>query len=127
MIGRPALHGLRGSLHVHDDEGGPAFSQQRPHRVVPATARYIIHNFRARIQSRSGNVRLRSVDRNQCFAGKLFNYGNDAAFFFRDIDWSGIGAGRFAADIDDVGAVGDHFSGLGKRLRCLKKSAAIGK
>ena len=127
MIRRRALHRRRRTLHVHDDESGAAFGQQRPHCVVSATARYIIHDFRACIQSRGGNLRLRGVDRKQCFAGKLFDNRNDATFFFRGVDWVGTRAGRFAADVDDVGAVRDHFSGLGKRLRRLKESAAIGK
>ena len=75
VIGRSALHRSRRSLHVHDDESGPAFGQQRPHRFVLAAAGYIVDDFRARIQSRGGNFCLRGIDRDQCFAGELFNYG----------------------------------------------------
>src|SRR2546429_5509363 len=63
VIKRRALHCRRSSLHVHNDESGPAFGQQRPHRFVPAAARYIVDDFRARIQSRGGNFCLRGIDR----------------------------------------------------------------
>src|SRR5438128_25299 len=127
VIKRRALHCWRSSFHVHDDEGRAAFGQQRPHRVVPPSAGYIIHDFRARIQSRGCDFRLRGIDRNQGFAGELFDYRKNATFFFSHINWFGARAGRFSADIDDVSTIGDHFSSLGQRLRSLKKSAAIGK
>src|SRR6476660_2796300 len=90
---RRALHCWRSSFHVHDDEGRAAFGQQRQHRVVPTTCGYIVHDFCACIQSRGRDFRLRGIDRKQGFAGELFDYRNNATFFFSRINWFGAWAG----------------------------------
>ena len=67
-----------------------------------------------------------SIEINASPASSLIT-GMTRRFSSTGVDGFGPRTGRFAADIDDVGARRHHFSRLGERLWCLKKSLAVGK
>ena len=112
VISRIGLHRLRRALHVHDDQRRAFFGRQREHLRIAASAGDVVDDGRARIERRAGHIGLGSVDRKTDlgrFAASCLDHGKHAFHLLVSRNRLRPGPGRFAADVDDVGAVLRHL------------------
>ena len=127
---RIVLHRLRRALHVHRADAGAgarrraAASPGRPCR--PVTSLMISAPASMAPRGDGGLARV-DRDRHVGLLGEALDDRQDAAQLFVGVDRLGVGPRAFAADVEDVGAVGDQPQGVvDGRLR-VEKLAAVGK
>ena len=104
------LHGLRLTLHVHEDHPGAGLPDHGEHLRVPGP-RDVVHDQRTGIEGGPGHGRLPRVDRdgNGDLRGERLDHGGDAVPLLLGRDRIRSRTGRLAADVDEVGALVDHL------------------
>ena len=121
------LHRLRRALHVaqHDPRVLPGNDRARL-RIVGECAD-IVHDPRARCERGVHHRRTSGIDRDQKpVIGQRTNHGNHPAHLLRLARRLRAGPGRFAADIDDVGAGFSHGKSVRRGVVPIGEIAAIG-
>jgi hypothetical protein len=124
---RLELHGFRHVLHVHDDGTGLGFGDGFAHeRVLQAVD--IVDEVGTGAECGAGDFGFPCVDGEGDVGegGEEFDDGDGASEFFVEGDGLGSGACGFAADVDDVGAEGDHGLGVGDGFSGLEEGASVG-
>ncbi len=85
------------------------------HGWVPEVAADVVDDLGSGFDGAAGGGGVEGVD-GEDGAGMLFedgfDDGEDAGLLFVGGEWMGVGAGGFAADVEDVGAFVEHFLGL---------------
>jgi len=126
VVMRRLLHALRLPLHVHDTERAIAVADRRQ-AVRIAKAFDVIDHVRAGRQRLAHHERPAGVDRQWLAAiAQRIDHRHHAIEFFFGRDRRRAGSGRFAADIDDVDAVGDHLLRMRQRQLERIEAATIG-
>ena len=121
------LHGFWLVLHMHNDCTGLGFGDGFAHEGV-FQAVDVIDEVGTGSECRAGDFGFTGVDGEGDVweGGELFDDGDGAAEFFIEGDGLGAGACGFAADVDDVGAEGDHGLGVGDGFSGLEEGASVG-
>ena len=122
--------GIGGLAIMHDDDGRFAFGHEARHAGVALQAPDVVGDDSAMVERPGHDLRLHAVDRDgdaeRNDVGK-HRLQSPQFLFRRDRLCAAIGPGEFRADIDDVGALGDHAARLRQRAFRRDEGAAIGK
>ena len=99
---------------VHDDDGDIALGDQSGHAGIALQAPDVIGDGSALIERPGDDGRFHAVDRDgNAERDDICQHRlQPPQFFFRRDRLRAIGPGGFRADVDDVGALGDHAPGL---------------
>ena len=130
--GRDILHdvdaGIGAVAVMHDDDGHIALGDQAGHAAIALQAPDVVGDRSAMIQRPGDDGRFHAVDRdgnaerNDIRQHRLQPF----QFFSAEIGSDAIGSGGFRADVDDVGALGDHAPGLRQRAFGCYELPAVG-
>ena len=112
---RLRLHRARFAAHVHQDEGQLAAAGNFGDAWIPLKRGDVVDHFCAGFGGSLRYFGLIRVNRNWNFepAAKHVQHGNHPAQLFIGSEPFGAGAGGFAADVEDVGAVAFHLERTG--------------
>ena len=114
---------------VHDDDGRMARRQQPGHVGIALQAPDVVGDGGAGIERPGDDGRFHAVDRDG--DTERHDFGQDRLqplqFFVGRDRLRAIGPGGFRADVDDVGAFGDHAPGLRQRALRRDELSAVGK
>ena len=109
---RVRAHLAHASPGMHQDNASPMARANLAHAGVQTEGRYVVHDVRARLHGAACDVRLHRIDRNHRIGygvGERRDDRNDPSELLCRIHRHGtLRAGRFAADVDDVGAFRAH-------------------
>jgi len=106
---------LRAASGVHQDGSAAELCACRGHVRVPEVAADVVDDLCPSFDGVAGGGGVEGVDgEDGCWAllEERFDDGEDAGLFFARGEGGGIGAGGFAANVDDVGGFVEHFFGL---------------
>ena len=102
------LHGLGGSLHVHEDDAGAALGGKGSHGGVVTEGGDIVDDVGAGVEGGFGDGGFSGIDGNE-LAWVVLAYGFDeglrSLYLFLLGYGAGAGAGGFSADVNDIGAL----------------------
>ncbi len=114
---------------MHDDHRRLACCQQPGHVGVALQAPDVVGDGCTGVKRPADHGRFHAVDRyGNAERNDLGQYRLQALPFFLDRDrLRAVGPGGFRADVDDVGALGDHPPGLRQRALRRDELSAIGK
>ena len=120
-VGRVELHGGRFALHVHEHDAGSELADDFRHVRIAAKCRNVVDDAGACLQRLAGDLGFDGIhgDRHGRDSGQFFDNRNDAAPFLFQRNRLGAGPARFAADVENVGAVGNE-------LKCMLDCACGG-
>ena len=123
------LHRLRRSLHVHADVAGLRLGHDAPHFIIGAVRRNVVHDAGAGSQRGAGHRRFSRVDGNGHLhpGHQLLDHRQHTAQFLGVAHRLSTGPRRFAADVNDLRSLPDHFQATRYRGRRIKKPAAVRK
>src|SRR5690606_22329083 len=111
---------------VHGDVVEAALGGDPAHPFVGEAARDVVDHGDAGLDGGFGGGRAHRVDAHGNAARDEFgDDGQHARFLFERVDAGGAGAGRFAADVDEVGARGDELFGVRDGLVDVGVFAAV--
>ena len=110
-VARIDLHRPRLALHVHQAEVGARVRDDGSQRRITPERGYVVHELHPELECASGDLRLRSVDRDRELARDRLEHGQHSTELLVDPDTVGAGPGGLAADVDDRRAVGHHPPG----------------
>ncbi len=97
---------------MHDDEGGARGGDDRDHRGVGEAAADVVDQDGARGEGLFGDGGAHGVHGDgDALGGETAHHGDDAFEFLGLVHAGGTRAGRLAADVDQVGALGDQGGG----------------
>src|SRR5262249_26015755 len=101
--------------HVHQDDAGPEGTDYFGHVWIAEQGRHVVDDVGARLEGLPRDLGLAGVDGKRDVAARrqLAHDGDDAAEFLVEGDGFGVGAGGFAADVEQVGALADEFEAVG--------------
>ncbi len=129
-IGHDVDRGVGGLAIMHDDHRHAAFGDDAGKLAVALQAPHVVDDRGAGRERPSRDLGLHGVDgdRNAERHGGRQD-GRKAPHFL--LDWhrygAAVGAGRFGADIQNVGTLRDHPARLVEGGRWIEKTAAVGK
>ena len=107
----------RAAAGVHEDGAAVELGAGGGHGGVPEVAADVVDDLGSGFDGAAGGGGMKGVDGEDGF-GFLFedglDDGEDAGLFFFGGERGGVGAGGFAADVEDVGAFVEHGDGLGE-------------
>src|SRR5690349_24642228 len=95
---------------MHKDEGSAVFCGDAGDARIVVQTGDVVDDFRSSFQGGFGDLRLSRVNGNGDFdaaAEALENRQNASQLFLRG-DAAGTGAGRFAANVEEIGAIEFH-------------------
>lgn len=122
-----AVHVLAEAAPVHDDEGDLGGGDGGDHRGVGEAAADVVDEDGAGFDGAGGDGGAHGVDGDgDAFGGEAADDGDDAAELFLLVDAAGAGAGGLAADVDEVGALGDEVEAVFDGGRGVEPAAAVG-
>ena len=130
--GRDILHdvdaGIGAVAVVHDDHGHIARRDQAGHVGIALQAPDIVGDRSAMIQRPGDDGRFHAVDRDgNAERDHIGQHRLQPLQLFVRRDGSrSIGPGGFRADVDDIGAFGDHAPGLRQRASGCDELSAVG-
>lgn len=115
-VGWVELHGLGGSLHVHDDDPALPICADLSHERVGGEAGDVIDDIGAGVEGGGGDGGFGGIDGDQAvpLLAEEADHFCGAVDFLIGGDRSRAWAGRFAADIDEGGTVCDHGACVGE-------------
>ena len=112
---------------MHDDEGDAGVGDGRDHRGVGEAAADVVDEGRAGGEGLLGDGGAHGVDGDgDALGGQAADDGDDPAQFLVLVDPGGAGAGGLAADVDEVGALGDEVEAVLDGGRGVEPAAAVG-
>lgn len=112
---------------MHDDEGGARGGDDRDHRGVGEAAADVVDQDGARGEGLFGDGGAHGVDGDgDAFGGEAAHHGDDAFEFLGLVHAGGARAGRLAADVHQVGALGDQVEAALDGRRGVEEAAAVG-
>ena len=113
---------------MHGTEGRTGLDGDADHIRI-GQARYVVDNFSPGCKCLAGHCRLGRIDRerNAGLCGEFLDDRQNTAEFFVHGDGFGVGAGAFAADIEEVGALSDEFQAMGDGGLGVEVASTIGK
>ena len=130
LVARVLLHGRGRALHVHEDERYPAGRRHPEHARVVASGGDVVDERCTGSESRLRDVGPGGVDADRDVRGQAgaqaLDDAEDAPRLFRRRHRQGPGARRFAADIDDIGALLDHAERVIDRGPWFREPPAVG-
>ena len=106
---------LRAASGVHQDGSAAELCAGGGHGGVPEVAADVVDDLGSGFDGVAGGGGVEGVDGEDGFGALLeerFDDGEDAGLFFAGGEGGGVGAGGFAADVEDIGAFVEHFDGL---------------
>ncbi len=114
---------------MHGDEARPGLGRDLRYAGLALKAPHVVDDMRACRHGEPGRLLPVGVDGDENVAARAQRLDDrqDARLFFRRGHGGGTGPCRFAADIDDRGAVADHGFGLRDGGIGAIEAAAIGK
>jgi len=102
---------------VHENGSALEFGAGGRHRGVPEVAADVVDDLGPSFDGAACGPGMVGVD-GQDSGGPLFEErfddGEDSGLFFFGGQWGGVGAGGFAAEVEDVGSFVEHLEGLGQ-------------
>ncbi len=108
-IPRQPIHCLGRAAHMHQHDGAIRGSDEGPSAGVVGETGDVVDDSRASIRSRPHGTGVTGIDRNDAAChGQRLDHTQGASLFLGTVDGFGAGAGAFAADINDIGAVLGH-------------------
>jgi len=113
------LHGLRGTLHVHEDAGRSFLRDYPRHFRVEQGRSDVVHDVRTRIERFVGHGSVEGVNADGEHGPPVaygIDDGNDPSGFLRCSDRRCTGPRALAAHVEDVHALVHHALGNGQRL-----------
>ena len=114
---RQAVHGLGGAAGVHEDVRHLQFGGGFNHFIAHVQTGHIVDDVRTRGDGGTGSLRVHGVHANGgAHLRDCLNNGQDAALLLLHTDADCTGAGGFAANIDNGGALSDHAGGVGDSI-----------
>ncbi len=114
VVGRQAVHGGGGAAHVHEDNGAAAGREEGGGCGVVGQRADIVDDSSADVQSAGHRLGVAGVDGNgRALLGECGDDRENAGLFDTRGHWRGAGAGAFAADVQDGGALFQHAFGAG--------------
>ncbi len=111
-----AIHGAASS--VHEDGSATKFGAGGGHGGIPEVAADVVDDLGSGFDGEAGGGGVVSVDGEDGLRGvfqERFDNREDTGLFFFGRERSGVGAGGFAAEVEDIGAFVEHAEGLGER------------
>ena len=113
---------------VHDDHGHAARRDQRRHAGIALQPPDVVGDGSALIERPGDDRRFHAVDRDgNAQRDDLRQHRlQPLQFVVRGDRLGAVGPGRFRADVDDVGALGDHPAGLSQRALGGDELSAVG-
>ena len=114
---------------VHDDKPRPRFRRHPRDVGLALQAMDIVDDMHAGSDRQSRRLGVISVDRNErpTLRRECFDHRQDSRLLLPGRDGRRAGPGRLAADVDDLGALGQHAPGMRNRTAWLNKLTSIGK
>ncbi|CAM5545156.1 hypothetical protein SVIOM74S_07138 [Streptomyces violarus] len=112
---------------MHDDEGGAGVGDGRDHAGVGEAAADVVDEGGTRREGPLGDGGAHGVDRDgDAFGGQAAHDGDDTAEFLGLVHPGRAGAGRLAADVDQVRALADQVEAVFDGGRGVEEAAAVG-
>ena len=107
----------------------PVSTANVDHRGIAGQAGDVVDDLGAGVDGRAGDGGLAGVDRNRNshLRRELLDHRQHAPQLFVGSDRLGIGPRAFAADVEQVGAVGDQLQGVRDGRVAIEELAAVGK
>jgi hypothetical protein len=126
-IRRLVLHCSGRTLHVHRADAGRGFEGDVHHLGVAFQAGDIVDDLRPGGDRGAGHQRLAGVDlnRNIYFAGQPFHDGQYAAQLLVSADGFRVRPGALAANVDQIGAIGDQLQRMVHGCIHIQKTSAV--
>lgn len=122
-----AVHVAAEAAPVHQDEGDAAGCHGRRHGGVGQAPADVVHEDRARLDRPPGDSGAHGVDGHQDALGDQSpDDRDDPAQLLALVDAGRAGTGRFAADVDQVGAVGHQAQAALDGGGRVESAAAVG-
>ncbi len=128
-VGYDADGGLGLVAVVHDDDRHAMLADHAGHVGIALQAPDVVDDARAQAERPIGDLRLQRVDRDghaHLHHGREHGLQPRQLLLERHRLGAAIGAGRFGADVDDVGAFLDHLPGMLERDFGFDELAAVG-
>ena len=120
------LHGGRRALHMHDHQPRIAIERHLLHGWV-GEAGHIVDDRSARFHGTAGHFGMTRIRRYaQALGDEALDHRADAPPFLRRIDLGSSRARRFAAHVDDGGAIGCHLLRMRHRRLHIGEISPIG-
>ena len=127
LIGRIVLHVLRLALLVHQAHCGVAAGQQR-HGAVVLQRRHVVDQIDADREPGLHHRRVPRIQRQRyADVAQPFQQRQHPVHFLLDRYRRRIWPGRFAPDVEDIGAVAHQLQCMVKRLVRKRMATAVGK
>jgi len=120
---------LRGSAGVHEDDAAAEVGASAGHAEVPEVAGDVVDDFGTGFDGETGGFGVESIDGEDGVGASVedgFEDWEDAGLLFGGGDGGGVGAGGFAAQVEDVGTFVEELKGVGQGFGGGEEVAAIG-
>ena len=124
------VHGLGRADAMHHHVGDVVFADVRQHLVVEKSARDVVDEVGAFVDAGFSDIFPERVDGNQSVGEGLsdgFQDGDDALHFLALGGNGVVGPCGTTADVDEVGAVGNHLFAMVQGLARLVETPTVGK
>ena len=126
-VHRLGLHRSRRAAHVHQADAAARVRSDEIERTRRSQRGDVVDDVDAEIQRDAHDLDLGRVDRDRnSEADRRCEHRPDAGELFLDAHWQRTRTARLAADVEDVGALGEHLLAAGDRLRRRQSRAAFG-
>ena len=114
---------------MHDDQAGAGVGRDARNVGLPLQAMHVVDDVSACFHREPRRLGAVGIDGNQslAFRRQRFDDREDARLFLTGRNLVGAGACRFPADIDDGGALADHYPRLRQRAVQRVEFAAVRK
>lgn len=113
-VGGVVLHVSRSALHVHDDKAAAGAGAKSGHLGIGGEAGDVVDNIGTSGEGFAGDGCFCCIDGDETvpLGTDCADDGRGAGNFLFGADGESTGSAGFSSDIDDGGAVGDHFSSV---------------
>ncbi len=121
---------IRGLAVVHDSDRHATLGDEVRHVGIALQPPHVIDDRRTLIERPGGDGGFERIDRDRDAERDEFRqHRRQSGLLLRQRHANGaaVGARRFSADIEDIGALGNEAAGVGERRLRIEKAAAIGK